>query len=110
MVDVGPGIRHNGPMAEHRYDAGMEHPLLVLIGGGAADKALASLGEVGAQHKVQLSASPADMLGAGGLRIHLPEQVYIHRIIDGDEVVQLGDHSHVVGVIHRGGHTGRIVV
>ena len=31
-------------------------------------------------------------------------QVQVHRVVDGDEVVDLADDPHVVGVVHRGGH------
>ena len=44
------------------------------------------------------------MLQAGRFGVDLTEEVHIHSVIDGNEVIQLGDHLHVVGIIHRGSH------
>ena len=50
------------------------------------------------------------MLDACALRVHLTEQVNVHRIVDGDEVVDGGDAADVVGVLHGSGHALRVVV
>ena len=76
----------------------------------AADKALAALGQVRAQHEVQLPACAADVLGAGGFGVDLAEQVHIHRVVDGHKVIQLGDGARVVGIVHRAAHAFRVVV
>ena len=74
------------------------------------DEALAALGQIGAHDEVQLAAGAGDVLEAGGLGVHLAEQVQVHRVVDGDEVVDLADDPHVVGVVHRGGHHVRVAV
>ena len=51
-----------------------------------------------------------NVLDAGALRIHLAEQVDVHRIVDGDEVVQRGDAADIVGVIDGSRHALGVVV
>ena len=50
------------------------------------------------------------MTGSGALRVHLTEEVNVYGIVDGNEVIQTCDHTHIVGVIHGSGHTLRVVV
>ena len=50
------------------------------------------------------------MLQPGTLRVHLAKQVHIHSVVDGDKVVQLGNHMDIVGVIHRRPHHLRVVI
>ena len=50
------------------------------------------------------------MFDTGALRIHLAKQVDIHRVVDGDEVVQSRDAADIVGVIHGGGHALGVVI
>ena len=80
------------------------------MGGAETDKALASLGQIRTQHKVLLSAGAADLLGARRLTVHLPVQVHIHRVVDGDKVVDGRDGADVVGVADGRGHARRVVV
>ena len=61
-------------------------------------------------HEVQLAACTGNVLDAGALRVHLAEQVDVHRIVDGDEVVQCGDAADVVGVIDGSRHALGVVV
>ena len=41
------------------------------------------------------------------LRVHLAEEVHVHGVVDGDEVVELGNDADVVGVVHGGAHALR---
>ena len=50
------------------------------------------------------------MLDAGGLGVHLAEEVQVHDVVDGDELVKLGDDAHVVGVVHGGAHDVGVAV
>ncbi len=70
-------------------DTDFSWPLFVHVGGGAADEALATLGQVGAHGEVLLAAGTGDMVNSRGLRGHLAVQVDIHGAVDGDEVVDL---------------------
>src|SRR5699024_6733128 len=104
VVDTGPGVGADGAVGEGGDDAALHGAVLAGDGGGQADEALAALGQIGAHDEVQLAAGAGDVLEAGGLGVHLAEQVQVHRVVDGDEVVDLADDPHVVGVVHRGGH------
>ena len=110
VMDVGPGVGDDGAVGQGGQNAGLQVALFVLEGGGAADEALAALGKVSAQHKVQLAACAADLLRACRLGIHLAEQVQVYRVVDGNKVVNGGDGAHVVGVVHRNAHQLRVVV
>ena len=46
--------------------------------------------------------APLMCLMPGGLGVDLAEQVDIHGVVDGDEVVELSDDPHIVGVVYRG--------
>ncbi len=94
----------DGAVGQGGDDAALHGAVLAGDGGGHADKALAALGQVGAHDKVQLAAGAGDVLEAGGLGVHLAEQVHVDGVVDGDEVVDLGDDPDVVGVVHRGAH------
>ena len=50
------------------------------------------------------------MLHTGAFGVHLTKQVDIHGIVDGNKVVQCGNAADVVGVVHRGRHTLRVIV
>ena len=50
------------------------------------------------------------MLDAGGLGVHLAEQVQVDDVVDGDELIQLGDDVHVVGVVNRSAHDVGVLV
>ena len=45
----------------------MQNACLVCEGGGTADKALSTVGQISAEYKVKLSACTTDVLGSGGL-------------------------------------------
>ncbi len=86
------------------HDAGLQLAILALHGGGQADEGLTALGQIGAHDEVQLAAGAGDLLDAGGLGVHLTEEVQVHDVVDGDEVVQLCNDAHVVGVVHGSAH------
>ena len=109
-MDGGAGVGDDGAAGQGGDDAAPELAVLLLHGGGQADEALAPLGQVGPQDEVQLAAGAGDVLEPGALRVHLTEQVHVHRVVDGDEVVQLGDDMDVVGVVHRGSHDVGVVI
>ena len=67
----------------------MQISRFIFHGRGAADKALATVGEIGTQYKVKLTTSTADMANASTLRIHLTKQIHVNRIIDGDKVIKV---------------------
>ena len=84
--------------------------LFVKEGGGQADEALATLGKIGTQHKVQLAACTGNGTGAAAFGVHLAIQVNVNGVVDGDKVIQAADHPHIVGVINGCRHTLRIVI
>ena len=86
IVDVCPGVGDDGTAGQGGTYPGGHGAVLGLDGGGTADEALSTLGEIGAQHEVQLAAGAGDMLGPGGFSVHLAEQIQVHCVIDGDEV------------------------
>ena len=81
-------------------DTGLQIAVFVGKGGGAADKALAALGQIGTQDEIQLSACAADVLDTGGFCGDLTEEIHIHGVVDGNEIVELSDHAHIIGIIH----------
>ena len=110
-MQIGAGIGDDAAVFQRGTDAALELTgLLIKEGRRQADEALATLGKVCAQYEVQLAACTGNVLDAGALRIHLAEQVDVHRIVDGDEVVQCGDAADVVGVIDGSRHTLGVVV
>ena len=71
VMDVGAGIRDNGARRQRGHNTAFH---FAGFGGKrrrAADKALAALGQVCAQHEVQLAACAADVLDAGGFGVDL---------------------------------------
>ena len=110
VVDGGAGVGGDGAVGEGGDDAAFHLSVLARHGGGQADEALAPLGQVGPQDEVQLPAGARDVLEPGALGVHLAEQIHVHRVVDGDEVVQLGDDVDVIGVVHRRTHDLRVVV
>ena len=81
-----------------------------LKGRGAAKEALTALGQISSQHEVKLSASTADMSVPNRFRSHLTGQVHFDAVIDGHEVVNLGNDTGIIDVINRGSHNGRVIV
>lgn len=81
----------------------------VLYRGRTADETLAALGEIGPHNGILLPACAGDVVDARGLGGNLPIEVNIHRTVDGNEVVQAGDPSNIVAVVHRGVQALRIV-
>ena len=111
VVDIGAGVGDDAAVFQSGTDAALHLAgLLIKEGGGQADKALAALGQVGAQNKVQLTTCAGDVLDAGTFGVHLTEQVNVHRIVDGDEVVQSRDAADIVGVVHGSRHALGVVV
>ena len=80
------------------------------MGGRQADEALAAMGQIRTQHEVLLAAGAADLAGTRRLAVDLTVQVHIHRIVDGDKVVDSRDGAHIVGIADRRGHAGGVVV
>ena len=110
-MDVGAGVGDDGAGGQGGHDAGLQLAgLLVGHGGGAADEALAALGEVGAQDEVQLAAGAGDLAVTGGFGVDLAVEVQVHAVVDGNVVVQGGNGADVVGVVHRHGHALGVVV
>ncbi len=104
IVAAGAGVGADGALGQGGDDAALDSTVLAGDGGGHTDEALAPLGEVGAHHEVQLAAGAGNVLNAGRLGVDLTEEVYVHGVVDGDEVVDLGDDLDVIGVVHRGSH------
>ena len=52
IVEIGAGIGDDGAFRQGGPDPGVQRAVLGPVGGGQADKALAPLGQVGAQDKV----------------------------------------------------------
>ena len=50
------------------------------------------------------------MLEAGRLGVYLTKEVHIHRVVDGNKVIQLRNDLNVIGVIHRRSHDIRILL
>ena len=107
---VGAGVGDNRTLGERRTDSALHLAALGGEGGGQADKALAAVGQVGAQNEVELSACAADVLDACGFRIDLTVQVDVDGVVDRDKVVDLCDDARVVRVADRCAHDSRIVV
>ena len=110
IVNVCTGIGDDGAVRKGGQNAGLQVPLLVREGGGAADEALAALGEIRAEHEVKLSARAADRLRSGGLSVHLTKEIEVDGVVDGNEVVELGNYAHVVRIVDGSGHELGIVV
>src|SRR5699024_1217724 len=104
IVNVCTGIGDDGAVRKGGQNAGLQVPLLVREGGGAADEALAALGERRAEHEVKLSARAADRLRSGGLSVHLTKEIEVDGVVDGNEVVELGNYAHVVRIVDGSGH------
>ena len=111
IIGVGAGIGHNTAGVQRGTDAAFVLAgLFVKEGGGQADEALATLGKIGTQHKVQLAACTGNGTGAAAFGVHLAIQVNVNGVVDGDKVIQAADHPHIVGVINGYRHTLRIVI
>ena len=111
VVHVCAGVGDDAAVFQGGTDAALQLAgLFIHKGRGQADEALAAVGKVCAQNKVQLTTCTGNVLDACALRVHLTEQVNVHRIVDGDEVVDGGDAADVVGVLHGSGHALRVVV
>ena len=111
IIGVGAGIGHNTAGVQRGTDAAFVLAgLFVKEGGGQADEALATLGKIGTQHKVQLAACTGNGTGAAAFGVHLAIQVNVNGVVDGDKVIQAADHPHIVGVINGCRHTLRIVI
>ena len=101
-VQVGAGGSDHGSLQQGGTDAGFQlAALFILDRGGTADEALTALREISTQHKILLPAGAGDVAGSRGLRGHLSVKVNVHRTIDGNKVINLGDAGHIVGIIHR---------
>ena len=64
-----------------------------------ADKTFAALRQVRTQDKILLASRSADMACAAGFCVHLAEEVHIHRIVDGNEVIQLRNRADIIGMV-----------
>ena len=104
VVRAGARVGADGAGRQRGNDAALDRAVLAGDGRGHADEALAALGEVSAHGKVELAARAGDVLDAGGLGIHLTEQIAVDGVVDGDEVVDHRDDVHVVRVIDRRTH------
>ena len=62
IVDVGPGVGYDGTRIQNRKNTRFQLAGTGSIRGGAADKALPSLGKIRTQNKVQLAARTTDCL------------------------------------------------
>ena len=104
VVRAGARVGADGAGRQRGNDAALDRAVLARDGRGHADEALAALGEVRAHRKVELAARAGDVLDARGLGIHLTKQVAVDGVVDGDEVVDLGDDEHVVRIVDRRTH------
>ena len=104
VVRAGARVGADGAGRQRGNDAALDRAVLARDGRGHADEALAALGEVRAHRKVELAARAGDVLDARGLRVHLTEQIAVDGVVDGDEVVDLGDDKHVVRIVDRRTH------
>ena len=109
-MNRGSRIGDRGTRGQGCADAGLSLAGLGLKGGAHADKALAALREISAEHKVELTAGAGNLLRTCGLRIDLTEEVHIHGVVDRDKVVDLADHIGVIRVVDRRAHAARVVV
>ena len=67
IVEVGAGGGDHGPLQQRGPDTGLQlAAFFVHVGGGAADEALAALGQVRAHDEVLLAAGTGDMGFASG--------------------------------------------
>ena len=111
IVHIGAGVGHDAAVCQGGADAALQLAGLFIHKAGAhADKALAAVAQVSAQHKVQLAACTGNVLDACALSVHLAEQVDIHSVVDGDKVVQRADAANIIGVIHGSTHAGGVAV
>ena len=101
---AGARVGADGAGRQRGDDAALDRAVLARDGRGHADKALAALGEISAHRKVELAARAGDVLDAGGLGVDLTEEVAVDGVVDGDEVVDLGDDKHVVRIVDRRTH------
>ena len=104
------GIGNDRAVLERRTNTALERAVLLLKGGRAADEALAALGQIRAQNEVQLAACTGNLLDAGTFCVHLAEQIHIHNIVDGNEVVDLCDGARIVSIGYRCRHALRIII
>ena len=84
VLNGGTGVGADGAVGQGGDDAGLQLAVLALHGGGQADEGLTALGQVSAHDEVQLTAGAGDVLDAGGLGVHLAEQVQVDDVVDGD--------------------------
>ena len=111
ILQVGAGIGNDGAVCQGGTDAAFQLAgSLVEEGGAHAEEALAAVGQICAEDEVKLAACAGNLLGACAFRVGLAEEVDIHRVVDGYEIVQLGDDAGVIGIVNRCGHAGRVVI
>src|SRR5450756_1135386 len=110
VVDGRAGACDHGARRRDRLDPGMHLALFVRVGGRQADEALASLGPIGGEHEVELTAGAADVTRAGRFGTDLTCQVDFESAVDGDDLVILGGDAGSVRVVHGVGSQGRVVV
>lgn len=58
-------VRDDGAVPQRRQNAGGERAVVIFAHGRAANEALAALGEIGPQHKIELTARAGDVAKAG---------------------------------------------
>lgn len=71
------------------------------MSGGHTDKTFAALGPLGSKDKISHAAMPGNLLSTHAFSADLGIQIELQRLIDGDHVIKLADHSGIIDVTDR---------
>ena len=110
IVRAGARVGADGAGGKRGNDTALYAAVFAGDGGRHADEALAALGKIRAQQEIELTARAGDVFGTGGLGIDLTEEVAVDGVVDGNEVVDLGNDMNIIGIIDRSAHDGRVAV